>query len=413
MRQSLLFTKTKKEISKEEESVNARLLIKAGFIDKTMAGVFTFLPLGLIVLKKIENIIRQEMNKLGAQEILMPTLQPKEIWQKTNRWQIMDDLYKLKDRQGREIALGPTHEEVITPLMKKFISTYRDLPCYVYQIQNKFRQELRAKAGLLRGREFIMKDLYSFHTDEEDLDKFYQKVIESYFKIFERLGIREKTFLTYAAGGSFSKYSHEFQTITPAGEDTIYICQNCQLAINKEIKEETPSCPNCQGTDFSQERAIEVGNIFKLGKRFSEPFDLTFFDKEGRKRLVVMGCYGIGLNRLLGTIVEVNYDEKGIIWPKEVAPFLVHLLVLGKEREVFAKGEEVYQKLKEKNVEVLYDDRKDKSSGEKLVESDLLGLPLRLVVSKRTLEKKGIGLKLRREKEEKIIAEKDLAKYLF
>jgi len=413
MRQSLLFTKTKKEISKEEESVNARLLIKAGFIDKTMAGVFTFLPLGLIVLKKIENIIRQEMNKLGAQEILMPALQPKEIWQKTNRWQIMDDLYKLKDRQGREIALGPTHEEVITPLMKKFISTYRDLPCYVYQIQNKFRQELRAKAGLLRGREFIMKDLYSFHADEEDLDKFYQKVIESYFKIFERLGIRERTFLTYAAGGSFSKYSHEFQTITPAGEDTIYICQNCQLAINKEIKEETPCCPNCQGTDFSQERAIEVGNIFKLGKRFSEPFDLTFFDKEGRKRLVVMGCYGIGLNRLLGTIVEVNYDEKGIVWPKEVAPFLVHLLVLGKEREVLAKGEEIYQKLKEKKVEVLYDDRKDKSSGEKLVESDLLGLPLRLVVSKRTLEKKGIGLKLRREKEEKIIAEKDLAKYLF
>jgi len=413
MRQSLLFTKTKKEVSKEEESVNARLLIKAGFIDKIMAGVFTFLPLGLIVLKKIENIIRQEMNKLGAQEILMPALQPKEIWQKTNRWQIMDDLYKLKDRQGREIALGPTHEEVITPLMKKFISTYRDLPCFVYQIQNKFRQELRAKAGLLRGKEFIMKDLYSFHVDEEDLDKFYQKVIESYFKIFERLGIREKTFLTYAAGGSFSKYSHEFQTITPAGEDTIYICQKCQLAINKEIKEETLSCPNCQGTDFSQERAIEVGNIFKLGKKFSQSFDLSFFDSEGNKKLVVMGCYGIGLNRLLGTIVEVNYDEKGIVWPKEVAPFLVHLLVLGKEREVLAKGEEIYQKLKEKKVEVLYDDRKDKSSGEKLVESDLLGLPLRLVVSKRTLEKKGIGLKLRREKEEKIIAEKDLAKYLF
>jgi len=413
MRQSLLFTKTKKEVSKEEESVNARLLIKAGFIDKTMAGVFTFLPLGLIVLKKIENIIRQEMNKLGAQEILMPALQPKEIWQKTNRWQIMDDLYKLKDRQGREIALGPTHEEVITPLMKKFISTYRDLPCFVYQIQNKFRQELRAKAGLLRGREFIMKDLYSFHADEEDLDKFYQKVIESYFKIFERLGIRERTFLTYAAGGSFSKYSHEFQTITPAGEDTIYICQKCQLAINKEIKEETPSCPNCQGTDFSRERAIEVGNIFKLGKKFSQSFDLSFFDREGNKSLVVMGCYGIGLNRLLGTIVEVNYDEKGIIWPKEVAPFLVHLLVLGKEREVLAKGEEIYQKLKERKIEVLYDDRKDKSSGEKLVESDLLGLPLRLVVSKRTLEKKRIGLKLRREKEERMIAEKDLAKYLF
>jgi len=413
MRQSLLFTKTKKEISKEEESVNARLLIKAGFIDKIMAGVFTFLPLGLIVLKKIENIIRQEMNKLGAQEILMPALQPKEIWQKTNRWQIMDDLYKLKDRQGREIALGPTHEEVITPLMKKFISTYRDLPCFVYQIQNKFRQELRAKAGLLRGREFIMKDLYSFHADEEDLDKFYQKVIESYFKIFERLGIRERTFLTYAAGGSFSKYSHEFQTITPAGEDTIYICQKCQLAINKEIKEETLSCPNCQGTDFSRERAIEVGNIFKLGKKFSQSFDLSFFDREGNKSLVVMGCYGIGLNRLLGTIVEVNYDEKGIIWPKEVAPFLVHLLVLGKEREVLAKGEEIYQKLKERKIEVLYDDRKDKSSGEKLVESDLLGLPLRLVVSKRTLEKKRIGLKLRREKEERMIAEKDLAKYLF
>src|SRR3989339_554643 len=250
MKQSQLFVKTQKNAPKDEVSLNAQLLIRAGFVDKLMAGVYTFLPLGLRVLKKIENIIREEMNAISGQEVLMPALQPKENWQKTGRWDAMDDLYKVKDSTSREMALGPTHEEVVVPLMEKFLNSYKDLPLAVYQFQNKFRMELRAKSGILRGREFIMKDLYSFHLDEKDLDKYYEKAREAYFKIFEKVGIREMTYYTFASGGSFSKYSHEFQTVAPAGEDTIYICRKCKLAINKEMKGEMEKCPECGGRDF-------------------------------------------------------------------------------------------------------------------------------------------------------------------
>jgi prolyl-tRNA synthetase len=403
MRQSQLFVKTQKNLPKDEVSLNAQLLIRAGFVDKLMAGVYTFLPLGLRVMKKIENIIREEMNAIGGQEILMPSLQPKENWLKTGRWDAMDDLYKIKDSSGKEMALGPTHEEVVVPLMEKFLNSYKDLPLAVYQFQNKFRMELRAKSGILRGREFLMKDLYSFHLDEKDLDDYYEKAKAAYFKIFQRAGLREKTYLTFAAGGSFSQYSHEFQTIAPAGEDTIYVCQKCNLAINKEIKSETKKCPDCGGSNFQEEKAIEVGNIFKLKNKYTAPFGLKVADEKGEKKEIVMGCYGLGLGRLMGTIVEIYHDEKGIVWPESVAPFQVHLLDLDQK----AEANKIYQELQDKKIEVLYDDR-EISAGEKFAEADLIGIPFRIVVSKKSLEKGGMEVKKRKEEKVEIVKIEEL-----
>ncbi|MFA5777117.1 MAG: aminoacyl--tRNA ligase-related protein [Parcubacteria group bacterium] len=406
MKQSKLFTKTKKEAPKDELSINAQLLIRAGFVDKLMAGVYTFLPLGLRVMKKIENIIREEMNAIGGQEITMPALQPKENWMTTGRWDTMDDLYKVKDVSDREFALGATHEEVISPLAKKFVNSYKDLPLYAYQFQNKFRMELRSKSGLLRGREFLMKDLYSFHLTKKDLDEYYEKVKEAYFKIFERFGIREKTHLAFASGGTFSKYSHEFQTISQAGEDIIYVCNKCGLAINKEIKSETEKCPECGGTDFREEKAIETGNIFKLMNKYSKPFNLSVTDEKGENQEVMMGCYGIGLSRAMGTIVELNNDEKGMIWPEAVAPFKVHLLSLGKNEE----AEKIYQELTEKNVEVLFDDR-EASAGAKFADSDLIGIPYRVVISEKSLASGGVEVKKRSEEKSEIIEVEKLLSY--
>ncbi|MDP1845284.1 MAG: aminoacyl--tRNA ligase-related protein [Candidatus Moranbacteria bacterium] len=398
MKQSQLFTKTQKNAPKDEMSLNAQLLIRGGFVDKLMAGAYTILPLGWRVMKKIENIIREEIDAIGGQEIFMPALQPKENWERTGRWSTMDDLYKVKDSSDREFALGATHEEVISPLVKKFINSYKDLPFSAYQIQSKFRMELRAKSGILRGREFMMKDLYSFHLDQEDLNNYYEKAKKAYKNIFERVGIGDKTFVTFASGGSFSKYSHEFQTLTEAGEDIIYICNKCNLAINKEIKSETPQCPDCQGSDFREEKAVEVGNIFKLGTKYSAPFNLAVDNKQGEKVTLIMGCYGIGLQRLMGTIVEVDNDEKGIIWPESIAPFKVHLVSLGKNEE----AEKIYQDLLKKNIEVLYDDR-DVSAGEKFADTDLIGLPYRVVVSEKSLKSGGAEIKKRPEPKGEII----------
>lgn len=392
MRQSKLFTKTQKEAPKGEVSKNAQLLIRAGYVDKLMAGVYTLLPLGLRVMKKIEQIIREEMEKVGGVEIFMPTLQPKENWEKTGRWSAMDDLFKLDKSKDSQLALGPTHEEVISPLLKKFISSYRDLPLYIFQFQNKFRNEKRAKSGILRGREFLMKDLYSFHTSQEDLDDYYEKQKKAYLKIFERVGIADKTYLTYASGGSFSKYSHEFQTITSAGEDEIHICSKCKVAINKEILEDLKNqCPECGSADLKIEKAVEVGNIFKLGTRYSEPFKLNYRDEKGEEKLVIMGCYGIGLSRLMGIIAEIYNDEKGIIWPEAVAPFRVHLLSLGQDE----KAEEIYDNLTKAGIEVLYDDR-DISAGEKFADSDLIGIPWRLIISEKNLKEDKVEIKNRK-----------------
>ena len=383
-------------------SKNAQLLIRGGFVDKVMAGVYTYLPLGLKVLRKIENIIREEMNAIGGQEILMPALQNKKDWQTTGRWDI-DVMMKIKTSYNKEYGLGWTHEEVVTPLAKKYVKSYKDFPFYLYQIQNKFRNEPRAKSGILRGREFSMKDLYSFHTSEEDLDRYYEIVKDAYFRIFEKLEIKNKTFLTYASGGDFSKYSHEFQTVAPAGEDTIYICDECGVAVNKEIMEnDQPECPKCKNKKLKEEKAIEAGNIFKLKERFSQPFNFKFLDKNGKENLVLMGCYGLGPSRLMGIIAELFNDENGVIWPEAIAPFQVHLIKIGDGGEINKQAEEIYQSCLNKNNEVLFDDRAE-SAGVKFKDADLIGIPVRIVVSEKTLDKNCVEVKRRAENKTKMI----------
>lgn len=410
MRQSQLFTKTLRNAPKDEESMNAELLIKAGFVHKEMAGVYTFLPLGLMVLRKIENIIREEMNHIGGQELFMPSLHPKENWEKTGRWKSLDTLFRFTSYYTKQdYALGATHEEIVVPLAKTFISSYRDLPRYVYQIQNKFRDEKRAKSGILRGREFLMKDLYSFHATQADLDAYYEKMKDSYKNIFEKVGVGDVTYLTFASGGTFSKYSHEFQILSVAGEDTIYLCEKCRIAVNEEIIKDQSICPECQNKDLKQEKAVEVGNIFKLGTKYSGPFRLTYKNKDGKENLVFMGCYGIGLNRLMGVVAEIFHDEKGIIWPKALAPALVHLVSLqGGEKE----AEALYQELQEKGVEVLYDDRKEATAGEKFTDADLMGIPVRIVTSAKTLEKGKIEIKKRSEQEASFIDGGKIMEYI-
>jgi prolyl-tRNA synthetase len=393
MKQSKLFTKAIKELPKDEVSLNAQLLIRAGYIDKLMAGVYTLLPLGLRVYKKIEQIIRDEMNSVNGQEVYMPSLHPIDRWQATGRYDDIDVLFKFKSYYSKiDYVLGPTHEEVVVPLVKKFASSYKDLPVAVYHIQNKFRDEKRAKSGILRGREFMMKDLYSFHSSQDDLDKYYDKVMESYVRIFERCGIGKETYTTFASGGTFSKYSHEFQTLTEAGEDFIHVCDKCKIAVNKEVIEDVEySCPKCGNKNLLEKQAVEVGNIFKLGTKYAEPFDLNFTNDKGEKELVVMGCYGIGLQRLMGTIVEVNNDKKGIIWPEAVAPFRVHLISLKQNTD----AEEIYSSLNEAGFEVLFDDREEISAGQKFAEADLVGCPIRLVISEKTLKENSVELKRR------------------
>jgi len=396
MKYSEMLIKTRKDKSKEADSINADYLIRASFIDQLMAGVYTYLPLGQIVIKKIENIIRDEMNKAGGNELFMPTLQPAENWRKTGRWETEDNLYRFTSYYTKtELALGPTHEEVVMPLMAKYISSYRDLPKYVYQIQNKFRDEKRAKSGILRGREFLMKDLYSFHADEKDLDAYYEKMKDSYTEIYRRCGIGEMTYLTFASGGSFSKFSHEFQTVTDSGEDTIYLCDKCKIAVNKEVIDVQSDCPVCKSKDLKEIKAVEVGNIFKNMTKYTEPFDVKYTGVDGKEALVVTGCYGIGLGRLMGTIVEVSHDERGIIWPKSVAPYQIVLVSLGDEK-VYEAAEKLYKDMLAHGLEVLWDDR-DESAGAKLADADLLGIPLRVVVSKKTLDNDSIELKLRSE----------------
>lgn len=397
MRHSSLFSKTRREAPKDEVSKNASLLIRAGFIHKEMAGVYSYLPLGLRTLRNIERIIREEMDAIGGQELMLATLQDRLLWEKTNRWDDarVDNWFKTKLKNNTELGLGFTHEEPLTSLMRDHILSWRDLPAYVYQIQTKFRNEARAKSGIMRAREFLMKDLYSFSKDEDEHLAFYSKVKNAYQAIFARVGIGDATHLTFASGGSFSKYSHEFQMITEAGEDEIHVCNKCSTAINNEIFAEQNVCPECGGKEFKKEKATEVGNIFSLGNRFSTPLGLQYSDEEGEKQFVIMGSYGIGLGRLLGAIVELYADAKGIVWPESVAPFKAHLLLLDPD---FAKAKEeserLYAELSEKSVEVLFDDRPLRA-GEKFTDADLIGIPWRVVISKKGIEAGTIELKQR------------------
>lgn len=386
MRQSKFFLKTLRQTPKEAETISHKLLVKGFFIDQLTSGVWNFLPLGWRVHQKIEEIIREEMNALGAQEVYLPVLQPRDLWQKTNRWEeIEPPLFKLKDRHNKDLALGPTHEEVITDLAKKYIQSYKDLPIAIYQIQVKFRNEMRPTGGLLRTREFIMKDLYSFHATAENLDKYYQKVLKSYLKIYKRCGLN--AFHLEASPGSIGgSESHEFMVLADSGEDRIFVCSACDWKGKEEKFGKIERCPKC-GKKIEMKRGIEIGHIFKLRTKYSQAFDLTYLDKDGKKKLVEMGCYGIGLGRLMATIVEVSHDEKGIVWPESVAPFKYHLLVLDqKEKKVKKFADQVYEKLIKKKEEVLYDER-NVSAGIKFQDADLIGIPYRLVISKKTGQK--------------------------
>lgn len=408
MRQSQLFTKTRKEAPKDEVAKNAALLIRAGFVHKDLAGVYSFLPLGVRVLNKIIGIIREEMNAIGGEELHLAALQDKAIWEDTGRWddKTVDVWFKSELKNGTQVGLAPTHEEPVTMIMKDHISSYRDLPRFVYQFQTKFRNETRAKSGIMRSREFLMKDLYSFSADEKSHAEFYEKAKVAYTKIFDRVGLGEKTFLTEASGGSFSPRSHEFQTLCDAGEDTIYVTDEAgKKAVNNEIVKEPEVASAVAGTKGRS--AIEVGNIFNLGTRFSEALGLTFLDQTGKPQPVVMGSYGIGPARVMGTIVEVLSDERGIVWPESVAPFKVHLIHIPGAEETTQAAETLYKNLKQSGVDVLFDDR-DARAGEKFADADLIGIPYRVVVSDKTLKAGGVEIKKRTEEAAKIIPENSL-----
>lgn len=399
MKYSTLFGKTNKNAPHDADSANARLLVQGGFINQLAAGIYSYLPLGLRVITKIKQIIRQEMNALGGNEILMPALIPKEPWMTTRRWDAIDVLFKLEGAGGKEFALGPTHEEVVTPLVQNFVHSYKDLPVSVYQIQDKFRNEPRAKSGLLRGREFAMKDMYSFHRSPEDLEAYYERAQGAYANVFRRVGL--DAILTEASGGVFSKYSHEYQVATEFGEDLIYTCSACRFAQNREIAEvkDGDACPKCGDGKIKEVKAIEVGNIFKLSTRFADDFGFHFVDEAGQQQPVWMGCYGIGISRLAGAIVEVHHDDQGIIWPKAVAPFQVHLISLNSKDEATAQkildaAEALHAELEAAGIEVLWDER-DKSAGAKFADADLIGLPLRIVISEKTLKEDAVEWKER------------------
>ena len=379
MKQSKLFPKTLKEAPKDAQSINHKLLVRAGFVDQLMTGSWTLLPMGIKVINKINNIIREEINSIGAFEVLMPLVHPKSIWNETGRWDSAKEvMYQFKDTRDKEFALSFTHEEIVLDLIRKNLKTYKDLPIALYHFSTKFRNELRAKSGILRGREFLMKDLYSVHATEENFSDFYEKVIIAYTKIFNRIGLSFR--ITEAAGGVFTgNVTHEFQVINPAGEDTIYYCDKCDWGQNKEIfnGKKGDTCPKCKKGKILEDKSIEVGNIFPFGTWYSERMKVYFTDKDGGKKPVYFGSYGIGTTRLIGTWVESSHDERGIIWNKAISPFDVHLVGLD------GKGEETYKKLKGFGIDVLFDDR-DVSAGEKFKDADLIGIPVRLVVSLKT-----------------------------
>jgi prolyl-tRNA synthetase len=409
MKQSHLFTKTKKEAPKDEVSRNAELLIRAGFIHKEMAGVYSFLPLGLRTLNKVMQVIREEMDAIGGQEVSLTALQEKSLWEKTDRWddEKVDVWFKTALKNGTEVGLGWSHEEPITRLMQQQISSYRDFPVLAYQFQTKFRNETRAKSGIMRTREFIMKDLYSFARTQAEHEEVYSSVREAYVRVFARVGLGQVTYPAFASGGAFSKYSEEFQTVSDAGEDVIYVDEASGQALNKEVlNDEVLADLGLKKENLVAKKSIEVGNIFNLGTRFSDPLGLTYKDEEGKAVPVVMGCYGIGPARVMGTIAEVLSDEAGLVWPESVAPFRVHLLSLGADE----KANEIYGALTGAGIEVLYDDR-DTPAGAKFAESDLLGLPYRIVIGKRSLESGKAEVKKRTDKEATEVAFEELVAF--
>ena len=409
MKLSQNFTKTSKTSPADEVAKNAQLLIRAGFIHKEMAGVYAYTPLGLKVLEKIKNIIREEMNATGSQEVMMTTLQPRDIWEKTDRWsdEKVDNWFKTKLANGTELGVGLTHEEPIVDMVGQYINSYKDLPVSVYQIQNKFRNELRAKSGLMRGREFLMKDMYTFARNQEEHEQIYERAVEAYHRVYERLGLGEKTFRTYADGGIFTnRFSDEFQTLSPVGEDKIFVDFNKKIAINEEIM--TPENLEKLGLkreDLVEQTSTEVGNTFHLESKYSDALDVYFTDENGEKKSVIMGCYGIGVSRVMGAIAENFADEKGLVWPENIAPAKVYLVQIGeKSREL---AEEIYSELMKRGVEVIFDDREARP-GQKFADAELMGIPYRVTVSDRLLESGEFEVVERKTGEVKMLSREQL-----
>lgn len=411
MRQSRLFTKTRKEVPSDETSKNAQLLLRAGFISKEMAGVYDYLPLGLRVVENIKKIVREEMNAIDGQELIMTALQRKELWEKTGRWddEAVDVWFKSELKAGGEVGFGWSHEEPIGEMMKNYVSSYKDLPISVYQFQTKLRNELRAKSGVMRGREFVMKDMYSFAAEEKSHLAYYELVKDAYMKVFNRLGIGEDTFVTFAAGGAFTKFSHEFQTICEAGEDVTYINKEKGIAINKEVlNKETLSSLGVTEAELTETKTAEVGNIFNFGQQKAIDLGLSIKEQSGENVPVWMGSYGIGITRLVGVLVEKFSDEKGIVWPEAVAPFKIHLIALNTDdAEIKDYADGIYLTLKEKGIDVLYDDR-DLRAGEKFTDSDLMGLPYRIVLSRKSKEEGKFEVITRSTGEVRLLSEEEM-----
>ena len=400
MRLSQLFTKTSKNLPADEPSKNAQLLIQAGYIYKVMAGVYAYTPLGLRVVENIKAIVREEMNAINGQELIMTNLQPKSTWEATGRWddEVVDVWFKTKLQDDTEIGLAWSHEEAIMEMMKQFIHSYKDLPTSVYQFQTKLRNEVRAKSGIMRGREFLMKDMYSLHATQEDMDQYYDKAIDAYKRCYERLGIGDTTYVTFAAGGAFTKYSHEFQTICDAGEDVLYVNEDRSVAVNEEVLEDATKELGVDKSELQSVKSAEVGNIFKFGTEKSEKMDIYFTDKEGQQKPIYLASYGIGITRVMGVIAEKFSDEKGLVWPEAIAPAKVYLARLGDSEELTKKADRLYDRLQSENIEVLYDDR-DVRAGQKFADADLLGIPHRVVMSEKTIEADKYELKSRQSSE--------------
>ena len=397
MKLSKLFTNTTKNIPADETSKNAQLLIQAGFIHKEMAGVYAYLPLGLKVLENIKSIVREEMNQLDSNELIMTSLQRKELWETTGRWddKTVDVWFKSELKNGSQVGFGWSHEEPITNMMKNFVTSYRDLPTSVYQFQTKLRNELRAKSGIMRGREFVMKDMYTYARNHDENETIYNSVKEAYLRVFERVGLGDITFITSASGGAFTKYSHEFQTITDAGEDIIYVNRDKKIAINEEVyNDEALAELGIEKAGLTKVKAAEVGNIFNFGTEKSEQMNFTYPDESGNKQFVYLSSYGIGITRLMGVIAEVFADQKGLVWPESVAPAKVYLARLGDALAVVEQADQLYERLTAAGTSVLYDDR-DIRPGQKFADADLMGIPYRVVISEKTLAGNSYELKAR------------------
>lgn len=412
MRRSKLFIKTRRQAPADEESKNAQLLIRAGFIHKDSAGVYALLPMGLAVVENIKSIVRQEMNDAGGNELLMTSLQRKELWEHTDRWDDtkVDIWFKSKLASGTDVGLAWSHEEPITDMMKEFIASYRDLPAYVYQFQTKLRNELRAKSGIMRAREFMMKDLYSYSRSEAEHQDFYDAMIQSYLRVFTKIGLGGNTFLTFASGGAFTRFSHEFQTICEAGEDVIYLDRDKSIAINEEVlNDEVIAKVGLNKNGLEKLKTAEIGNIFSFGTHKSEQLGLRFSDEDGAQKPVFLGSYGIGITRLVGVLSELLADDKGLVWPANIAPYKVYLAAIGDDKEVVRSADELYETLNYAGLPVLYDDR-DERPGEKFADADLFGIPYRAVISQKSLKAGGIELKSRTSTDERVVSAENLIK---